>query len=116
MKFVVSRVSTRGSDIEPCEGAKIEKLTWLDVRTIRTIEEAKTCPWFNKWFERGVNHREENGYVVCDSIVPENEWVIELNSIEELESFVKKHGDVIISECSYKEIKIELKIYDDYIE
>lgn len=44
------------------------------------------------------------------------EWVVEINTIEELMAFCKKYGDIIISEQSCEMKFNEIEIYDDYRE
>ena len=38
-----------------------------------------------------------------------DEWAVEINTLEELQAFVKKHGSIILDDD-------EIIIYDDYIE
>lgn len=112
MKFIVNRttVSLTGSK-SPCEEAREEELTPLDYRTVRTLEEAKKKIWYKDWLEGGVDHREEAGMVVCDRKVKEKQWVVDLNSLEELIDFQEKYGEIVISDSSpYRETKKEIKI------
>jgi hypothetical protein len=112
MKFVVSKGTVSLSDIKkPCEEAKLEELSQLDYRDVKTLEEAKSRIWYNDWIKRGENHREENGVVVCDLKDKVRQWVIDINSLEELVSFQSKYGDILISNSTpYRETNKEVTI------
>lgn len=43
-------------------------------------------------------------------------WTIEINSLEELEEFIKINGRVIIGEGFSSPLPLRMVIYDDYIE
>ena len=55
----------------------------------------------------------------CDNAVNifrEKSWIIEIDSLEDLISFIDKHGRIIIeNSCNDENIK-RITIYDDYIE
>lgn len=112
MKFIVSRstVSFRESK-SPCEGAKEEELTPLDFRTVKTIEEAQKKVWYKEWLDGGVNHREEDGMVVCDKKEKVKEWVVDIGSLEELIDLQGKYGEILLRDSApYKEVRKEIKI------
>jgi len=112
MKFIVSRkrVSVTGSK-RVCDEAKQEDLTPLDYRTVKSLEEAKKKVWYKDWLKGGINHREEDGMVVCDKKEKARHWVIEINSLEELLAFQSKYGSIMISNSlPYKEVKKEITI------
>jgi GTP:adenosylcobinamide-phosphate guanylyltransferase len=114
MKFIVSRttVSLRKSK-KPCDEAMEVELTPLDYRTVKTLEEAKKKVWYKDWLEGGINHREEGGLVVCDKKIKEKQWVVEINTLEQLIEFQSKYGDIQITDSApYKEIKKEIKILE----
>lgn len=116
MEFVIIRTSFQ-NDEKPCEEAYRKYLTYLDYRTPKTIEEAKKLFWFEKWFEGGINHRVEEGGIVCDSKEKKAIWVIDIKNFEELFKFQKKwQWAIVLSKSSYKEIKREIEIYDSYRE
>lgn len=110
MKFLVSRkVQSISSSEKPCEEAVKEMLTPLDYRTVGSLEEAKNKIWFKQWYEGGVNHREEDGMVVCEKKEKEERWVVEFNTLEELIRFQEKYGDILIRNTSpYKETRKEI--------
>lgn len=88
---------------------KKESLTFLDYRTVPTLEEAKKCSlWYKDWFSRGTNHREdkERNMVVCD--VPETNFTIDVNSLEELASLVTKMEGMILAKSPYLEAPLQI--------
>ena len=112
MKFIAGRttVSLRESN-KPCDEAVEEELTPLDYRTVKTLEDAKKKVWYKDWLEGGLNHREEQGMVVCDRKAKEKQWVVDIDSLEELTAFQGKYGEILISDSApYKEAKKEIKI------
>jgi hypothetical protein len=110
MKFIIStKMVSLTESKKPCDEAKEMALTPLDIRDVKTLEEAKGKIWYKSWIEGGENHREENGMVVCDKKVKVNQWVIDTNTLEDLLAFQSKYGDLVISDSSpYKEIKKEI--------
>jgi hypothetical protein len=112
MEFIVSRktVSLTGSR-KPCSEAQEKELTPLDYRTVGTLEEAKKKIWYNDWMEAGIGHREEGGIVVCDKKIKEKQWVININSLEELIDFQKKYGEIMVLDSApFRETRTEVKI------
>lgn len=110
-KYIISRVSDLFGDNPPHKKAKLEKLHRLDYRTVSTLAKAEKQHWYRQWFDRGKNHREEHGMVVCD--VPRSMWTIEIDSLED---FYKENGDLIILGSDCLEFPIEVRIYDGYNE
>jgi hypothetical protein len=114
MKFIISTktVSLTHSK-KPCNEAKEVALTPLDFRDVKTLDEAKTKIWYKSWIEGGENHREENGMVVSDKKKKESQWVVDINTLEELLAFQGKYGDLVISDSSpYKEANKEIIIQE----
>lgn len=112
MKFVVSRttVSLKESK-KPCDEAREEALTPLDYRTVKTLEAARKKVWYKDWIEEGINHREEGGMVVCDKKEKEKQWIIEINTLDELIGFQNKYSELMIMDSApYKEARKEIKI------
>ena len=112
MKFIVGtkRVPLRETK-KPCDEAKELELTPLDFRDVKTLDEAKGKIWYKDWLEGGENHREENGMVVCDKKATVKQWVVDINTLEELVSFQIKYGDIVLSDSSpYREAKHEIII------
>lgn len=117
MEFVVSRASGWPSEPQPNPRATQKDLTYIDYRTMPTIESAKEKHWFKDWYDRGTNHREENGMIACDRKELTTEWVIEIADLNDLLSLIEDEGDIILGNNSgYKEVPLSLEIYDDYRE
>lgn len=115
VEFVICRTSAWGE--KPCEEAYEKKLTHMNICTIKTLEEAKKSFWYKGWSNNGINHRVEDGCVVCDAKEKRTEWVIDIVDMDALLSFQKKYGEIVIgNDARYKEIKMEIEIYDDYRE
>ncbi len=110
MLFIVSGKRVPLTETKsPCNEAKEYELTPLDYRDVKTLEEAKGKIWYKSWIASGENHRIENGIVVCDKKTKVKQWVIEIDSLEQLLSFQSKYGDIIISDSSpYKEADKEI--------
>ena len=110
MKFIISTKTVSLTDSKkPCDEATEQALTLLDIRDVKTLDEAKGKIWYKSWIEGGENHREENGMIVSDKKVKVNQWVVDINSLEELLAFQGKYGDIVISDSSpYREVKKEI--------
>jgi nicotinate-nucleotide pyrophosphorylase len=49
--------------------------------------------------------------IVCEKKQKEKQWVIEINSLEELIKFQEKYGEImILDSLPYKEVKKEIRI------
>ena len=120
MKFKVSRTS--GSCIDedkPCEGVTLEKYTYIEVRTLNSIEEfdKRFEESEGKWLSKGINHCiNEQGYVQREFPNDSEGWFIEINSLDDLIKFNKQHGDIILRKCWDNKNISEIEIYDDYRE
>lgn len=112
MHFVVSRKKISVTENKkPCEEAKEAELTPLDCRTVGTLEEAKKKIWYKEWIEGGVNHREENGMVVCDKKEKSKQWVVTFSNLEELIDFQTKYEQIsIVDGTLFKETHKEIVI------
>ena len=112
MKFIVGRKTVSLTESKkPCDEAKEKELTPLDYRDVKTLEEAKGKIWYKSWLESGEKHREEDGMIVSDKKVKVKQWVVDINTLEELLAFQGKYGDIVISDSSpYKEAKKEIII------
>ena len=113
MTFLVSRTSKRYEE-KPCDDAEPTTVTLIDERP---VDNPLKLPNFGLgWYADPCycNHRVENGHIRRDYKV--NAWKLEINTLEELLEFFRKHGDLILTECGFDEIEIELEIYDDFRE
>lgn len=112
MKFIISRKRMSVTESKKvCDEAIEEDLSQLDYRTVSTLEKAKGKVWYKEWISSGKNHREEDGMVVCDKKEKSKQWVVNLNTLEDLVAFQGKYGAIIISDSTpYKEVKKEITI------
>jgi len=112
MKFIVSRKRMSVTENrQVCDEAVQEKLTPLDYRSVGSMEEAQKKIWYKDWIADGVNHREENGMVVCEKKEQNSQWVVEMGSLEELLAFQDKYGEITIANSiPYVEVKKEITI------
>lgn len=118
MEFLVSRTSICRDEVRPCKGSvKKDNLTYMDWRTVKTLEECKTNRYMRDFLEDGINHREENGMIVRE-LPNRTKWTIEINSLEKLLDFVNKNaGQIVINKRNdIKEYEYEIEIYDGYRE
>lgn len=116
MKFRITRTSNSDKEIPPCEEAIREDCLVIDQRWFKTVEEyAERCP-DDPWFSRGSNHRVTKHGIARD--FPNEQWVIEINSLEELLAFSKKHIDnrLVINTIDWYNYNPSIEIYDDYRE
>ena len=113
MEFILTRTSL-WNDEKPHGDAIKKKLTYIDERTWKTLEEANQGSWGQDWLASGKNHREINSVVARD--VEREAWVIGLDGLGGLLELLKSEGELIISESNYKEVPLRLEIYDDYRE
>lgn len=104
MKYLVSKTSVYNE--KPCEGAYKVLVTIVDRRTVDCPSKLK---YESNWYERGTNHRVENGKI-CRDLGKEEEWEVE---IPDLLEFVKKHERCILR---IEEGRPSIEIYDDYRE
>ncbi|HPP11079.1 MAG TPA: hypothetical protein PLK41_08840 [Defluviitoga tunisiensis] len=112
MKFVIKTFSGSSPTLYfPELNLEKEKLTYHDWRYARSLEEAKEKVWFDSWYRRGINHREENGKVICELKHKVEEYVIEINSIEDLIHLINRSKyDIMIrndGDYDFPEIYIE---------
>lgn len=99
MKFVII---THGGEC-PCDGAKRGTIPKTETRLLRSAEE------FDKryskdegvWFSVGSNHRIGKDGCIRRDIGTRNVWTIEINSLEELMSFIAKYGAIVVDNYSY---------------
>lgn len=111
MKFEISRTSAW--DECPCDEAKEEMLTYVDYRSVATLDEGKSKHWFDDWYAGGINHREERGCIACDSLRKRTVWTIDI--VDPLELY-EAYGDLCIQRSEYKECYAHLEIYDSWRE
>lgn len=115
MKFKVERTSLHGKCEKPCEGVKLENYDYIERRTYTEKEfNRKFAQSEGLWRNKGINHTNYERGIKRTFTNAKNGWFIELNTLEELISFIEKVGEeVIIQKCCYNTEIFEIEIYDD---
>lgn len=115
MKFIISRTSEWG-DSSPCEEAKKEIVWVTEESPCLSPNEYDRYGSSYPWLSVGKNHRvSPDGHIRRD--VPRAEWVVNVDSIEDLMELSKKYGELIVSnKLSKKELAPNIEIYDAYRE
>lgn len=115
MKYIVERASTFfHEEKQPCKEAHLEQILHTDERT---IDDPMKNPHIGKsWYEEEdyFNHRVENGHIKRDYW--RNEWVIEINTLEELMQFINSYGNIIVEKKDYSAPMPKIVIYDSWVE
>ena len=113
MKFAVTRTSTNG---QPCEEAVLEEYIRIDEYDADNPEKVGINPRNTSWwYDRGENHRVENGHIKRDFRT--TGWFIEINSLDDLIAFKNKYGSLVIEDDPYNRNQFaRIEIYDDYRE
>lgn len=115
MKYAVRRTSDFISEDKPCKEAVRGKYTRIDERTvndpmlIKSVRDGR-----EKWYDRGTNHRVENGHIKRD--FEDEAWFVEINTLKELNDFIDKYGDCVIMEFWENPSILCIEIYDTYRE
>lgn len=91
-------------------GETKEYLTYIDYRTVPSLEGAKDFFWFKDWHSKGKNHREEKGMIACDRKEKCLKRVITVKDLITLIALQEKVGQLTIENSGYLEVKKEMKI------
>lgn len=111
MEFLVSRTS---GGVEAIDGVYEKECIRVDERTVNDPKKLPVGLDRNLWYERGTNHRVEDGHIKRDFST--KEWFIDLPDLDALIGFTEKYGEVIIG-VWYQNTSIKhLEVYDDYRE
>ena len=105
--YIVTRTSHFG-DKQPCDGVRRETVQSYGYWTFRSVAEAKK-KYPDKEFEKirgGVRSDEGNRAV----------WVVDLETLSELEQFHASNGDIVITSWYRNHELTEIEIYDGYRE
>lgn len=114
MKFIISRTSLWNDEEKPCEEAIKDKYIRVDERTIDSPEKFNHKYERDNWFSEGTNHRIDNGHIKRD--FEDEDWFIEINTLDDLIKFQQKYGDIIIQDGFMNPDIKEIEIYDSYRE
>ncbi len=116
MKFIITRTSEWGNS-SPCAEAKKETIWVTEDGKCSSFEEYDRV-YSNRtpWLSVGKNHRiSSNGHIQRD--VEQTEWIVDINSMEDLLELSKKYGGLIIGTQLFPgKIVPYIEIYDDYRE
>lgn len=86
-------------------------ITYLVSRTSMCLSKESPC---EEAFQQPIiREYDDDGYPTTDR-KPKNCWCVKFNSIEELNNFINKYGDIIIMKSSWINSNYpEIEIYDD---
>lgn len=106
MWFRIETASNR--DEKPCEKAIMKKGYIVDERIVDSPEKLGLRSERENWYDRGINHRVENGHIKRDLEI--EDWYIEINYLHDLME--------LIEDCGYRLVigNESIIIYDDYLE
>lgn len=111
MKVLITRASQREREESPVDGARQEMVSRIDRRTLPTFEEVRKQFWGKQFFEEGTDHRVENG-MVCRTLPPRNEWVMD---IEDIFALAAAYGQLmVIPEDSVVGIEWAVELCDPF--
>lgn len=113
MKYIVSRTSSWDED-KPCDEAYEEEFIFVDERNVDdpSKNEFISQDWYTD--TTFFNHRVENGHIKRDRKV--KRWVVDIDTLEQLNAFFKKYGKIIIQEEFGIPNQLAIEIYDDWRE
>ncbi len=116
MKYIVKRTS-EWDDKKPCEEAFLHPVAIFHERTCtEEYFDSHFAAREGKWRSKGKNHSiPKKGHILRQED-DKDMWVIEINTLEELNDFVRKYGECIIKDSDYSTQIPEIEIYDDYRE
>ena len=118
MEFIVTRTSSWNNEMSPCEGAKPKKVDFWHTRTCtEEVFNARFGKSEGLWRANGSDHTLTSEGFITKKQGTQLVWVIKIKNLNELSSFVAKHGSVILSiEDEGPNKRMGLEIYDDYRE
>jgi hypothetical protein len=121
VRFVVRRASI-GGDEKPVDDAVRATMASYDCRTCKsfaefdeTLAKAPTSsegPWESKGAEHTVLRDHNGAPTGIRRRFDVEKWVIDFDTLDDLVSFAREHGGVILENADPPEVMI----YDDYIE
>lgn len=114
-KFIVKRTSLCcHDDFKPCEEAVEERVAFYDYRTLPIKKMRKRFP--DADFSDFEDYTFKNGVKGCRRRFYENVYTVEISFLEELMSFIKKYGNVVILSKSLDCDLQTIEIYDSWRE
>jgi len=113
MKYMIERTSESSKKL-PCEEAYVDTYMRIDERATNDPKKLNDMLDRNNWYKLGENHRVENGHIKRDFEF--KGWFININSLDQLNQFVKTYGDIVIYQNYENPDILKIEIYDDYRE
>lgn len=101
--FMVSKTSNKSIDSKKCFKGKILVIDQILKDFVKP-----------SWYKTGFNHKEQAHF--CIREVLKNKTFLEINSLEELSSFIKENGNCIIDIAEDENDFNTIEIYDSYRE
>lgn len=112
MKFICTRTSGYREE-KPCDEATREVIITYDCRTLPKEQMAKKFK--NERFLEYENFTFSDGRAGCRRKMEEDVYTIEIDNLEQLIDFIKKHGDIVIGKHDDYDLP-EIEIYDTWRE
>jgi hypothetical protein len=122
MEFIVTATTGTFHRLEhrPCKGARLKEVKVVDKRFVDSLEVTKQEPiwklWGRDWWEAGTNHRVYSRGVVARDLPTIPEWVVDINTMDELLAIHRQVNHPLIISDSSNHAEPEIEIYDDYRE
>jgi len=108
MKFAISRSVCDGK--KPCDGAYKDSYVHIDERTVDSPQ--KLLCDSHTWYERGYNHRVENGHIKRD--LDRDGWFIDISDLRGLLELEEKYGNLMIQRVWGNDSILEIEIHDNH--
>lgn len=112
MKFICTRTSGHREE-KPCDEATREVVITYDCRTLPKEQMAKE--YKKESFLEYENFTFSDGRAGCRRKMEEDGYTIEIDNLEQLIDFIKKHGDIVIKKHDDYDLH-EIEIYDTWRE
>jgi hypothetical protein len=112
MKFKCERTSGYREE-KPCDEAVREVVITYDCRTLPKEQMAKKLK--DERFLEYENFTFSDGRAGCRRKMEEDAYTVEIDNLEQLMDFVRKHGDIVIQKHDDYDLP-EIEIYDTWRE
>lgn len=110
----VTRTSQDSEKEPPCEEAILLNYVATDELGVDDPNKLNDKRVSDNWYTKGRNHRVENGHIKRD--YDTEGYFVRFDNIDDLFSFIKKYGGVVIEESLDSEEYMRIEIYDDWRE
>ena len=119
MEFLIERTSVWDEEEKPINDERLyyKKYTRVDTRT---VDDPKKLPKFvgDDWYEKGSSHKvDDRGYITREFPDSRPGWFINLNTLEELMTFIEGAGHAVVIGYSMWNSNVRsIEVYDAYRE